>query len=334
MIETSDIFFVWAESPLHAGSGSSVGAVDLPIQRERQTGHPILQSTGVKGVFRDHCRQAWNVREDQDSKERKCLWAIFGPKGSNASDYGGAASFSDARLLLFPVRSLRGVYAWITCPLALARFARDLERVGQTVPDLPVWNGEVPGEGIAWVTPGSPISLEENNQISALVLEEYTLVARHNAAVAQAAKWLSQNALPTSDAYKFWKNRLYSETNHKSHLAIVSDDDFKEFVEHTTDVAQRISVNPDTGTVKDTGLWTEESLPADSLLYTVLHVLPPRSNDRTPADLTENGLPSAAKAQAVFQKAVADKPLVQMGGNETVGRGLTRVRRLAAPPKE
>ena len=39
-------------SPLHAGSGQAVGAVDLPIQRERHTGWPHVQASGVKGAFR------------------------------------------------------------------------------------------------------------------------------------------------------------------------------------------------------------------------------------------------------------------------------------------
>ena len=45
-------FFLIAEAPIHAGSGSEVGIVDLPIQRERHTSFPKIEGSGIKGCFR------------------------------------------------------------------------------------------------------------------------------------------------------------------------------------------------------------------------------------------------------------------------------------------
>lgn len=36
-------FFIIAETPVHAGSGSELGIVDLPIQRERPTAFPKIE---------------------------------------------------------------------------------------------------------------------------------------------------------------------------------------------------------------------------------------------------------------------------------------------------
>ena len=52
MFEASAMLYLYVETPLHAGSGSSVGVVDLPIQRERVTGYPVVQASGLKGKLR------------------------------------------------------------------------------------------------------------------------------------------------------------------------------------------------------------------------------------------------------------------------------------------
>ena len=51
--EHAKLLMFHALSPIHAGSGSSTGAVDLPIQRERHTARPIVQSSGLKGALRE-----------------------------------------------------------------------------------------------------------------------------------------------------------------------------------------------------------------------------------------------------------------------------------------
>lgn len=330
MIENSEVLFLWTETPLHAGSGSTVTAIDLPIQRDRQNGHPIIQASGVKGVLRDHCKTQW--------KDQALTEAVFGPE-ADASAYGGAVSVSDARILLFPVRSLRGVCAWITCPLALARLHRDLDRCGlvPTPANFPAMPSSLPGEGEAWVSDqGCPVALPQNGRPAHLVLEEYTLTIKPAVPasyVRDIAAWMEKNALPDTPVYAFWHDLI--SNNGRSHLVLLSDNDFKTFVESATDVAQRIKVDDDTGTVNHTGLWTEENLPADSLLWNVLHAASPRAPmdtllEKAP-DLVDGGQPSAARVLACVDKALGDRALLQIGGDETVGRGLTRVRRFGTP---
>jgi CRISPR/Cas system CMR subunit Cmr4 (Cas7 group RAMP superfamily) len=43
-----------------------------------------------------------------------------------------ATQFADARLLLLPVRSLAGTFAWVTSPYVLRRFARDVDATTTT----------------------------------------------------------------------------------------------------------------------------------------------------------------------------------------------------------
>ena len=46
-------FFLVCESALHVGSGHDLGFVDLPIQREKHTGFPKIESSGLKGCIRE-----------------------------------------------------------------------------------------------------------------------------------------------------------------------------------------------------------------------------------------------------------------------------------------
>ncbi|NLE46652.1 MAG: type III-B CRISPR module RAMP protein Cmr4, partial [Chloroflexi bacterium] len=122
--------FLYTESATHAGTGTGLGAVDLPIQREQTTGYPIIQGSGVKGAIRSQSPST-------DAEKAKDKNVVFGPKSDPNSPptFAGAAAFGDARVLLFPVRALNGVFVWITCRSVLARFVRDCHP--PDVPPLP-----------------------------------------------------------------------------------------------------------------------------------------------------------------------------------------------------
>src|SRR5437870_13133969 len=106
------LLFIYAISPLHAGTGQGVGVIDLPIAREKATGIPFLPGSSVKGTLRDLCKDP--KKED-----------VFGPETTNADEFAGAAQFADQRLLMLPIRSLAGTFAWVTSPYLLKRFLRD-----------------------------------------------------------------------------------------------------------------------------------------------------------------------------------------------------------------
>ncbi len=109
------LLYLFTRTPLHVGAGSSVGAIDQPIQRERHTGFPIIPGSSVKGVLRDHLK-----RLGDDT-----LNDLFGQGGDGENFSAGKVSFGEARLVAFPVRSAKGAFALATSSLALQRFARD-----------------------------------------------------------------------------------------------------------------------------------------------------------------------------------------------------------------
>jgi CRISPR-associated protein Cmr4 len=106
-----------AITPIHVGSGQDVGLVDLPVIRERTTGHPFLPGSGIRGALRDRCE-----------KDVLLTRRLFGDDRDGAIS-AGCLSFLDAHLLLFPVRSVPGPFVWITCPFLIERYGRLLREL-------------------------------------------------------------------------------------------------------------------------------------------------------------------------------------------------------------
>ena len=52
MITDTTMLYLYVETPLHAGVGSGLSSIDLPIQRERTTQYPMIQGSGIKGKLR------------------------------------------------------------------------------------------------------------------------------------------------------------------------------------------------------------------------------------------------------------------------------------------
>jgi len=130
MFEKALVMCIYAETPIHPGSGAALGAVDLPIQRERHTEFPIIQGSSLKGVLRNAAEDVGitgtiKIKEGNKEVEEKWVDIIFGEQ-----ERMGGISVTDARILAFPVRTLKGVFGWITSPLVLDRFRRDLGLAG------------------------------------------------------------------------------------------------------------------------------------------------------------------------------------------------------------
>ncbi len=306
MFETAQMLYLYVETPLHAGTGSSVGIVDLPIQRERHTKYPMIQSSGIKGKLRAEAGE----KLDGDAAKDDKLKIIFGDDSAGGSKYAGAISPGDARLLLFPVRSLVGVFAWATSNHALARFKRDLEAAGKTAP----WNlNNLPDNGKAWTVNNSSLCAGDK-----VVLEEFAYDHQQHDDVGTIANWLADNALPQAppasdspkpDEYEYFRAKL------RTNLVILPETDFRDFTQFATEIVTRIKIDQSTKTVQDGALWTEEHLPSDTLLYTPLHATRPRGTTTL-----------FNSAQDVLD-AVKDLGLdrLQLGGDETVGRGLVKL---------
>lgn len=311
MITDTRMLYLYVETPLHAGVGSGLSSIDLPIQRERTTQYPMIQGSGIKGKLRAAME---GDRTTLLSEERNIIDTLFGPPSKPAdsgddrasgSDHAGALIFGDARILLFPVRSLSGVFAYTTCYDVLNRFKRDKEHSGISLWSVPTLvTDETSKTPIALVTSASQISASGN-----VVLEEFSFRARTSTVADEIADWIARNALP--DEYEYWRDKL------RKSLVILPDDDFRDFALYATEIITRIRIDRTTKTVDTGALWTEEHLPTDTLLYVPVYATNSRRNGST------------MQAKDILRRAASledsQSGYVQLGGDETVGRGLVRM---------
>lgn len=292
--KNTEICVLHAISPVHAGAGSATGAVDLPIQRERHTGWPHIQASGVKGAFRDHCERVWMLGDlkidklvTKEKKEQALELGkrIFG-KSDGSDSQAGAIAFSDARLLAFPVRSSAAPFVWVICPALLKRLARDLELLG-------------------W---------EDTKQLTAVTVDadQYCCLKgdiRGQVIMEDICLNPQQTECPDIG------NEIARLNPDLDRLLLIPDNHFSFLVETATEVQAQIKIDAESGTTKKGSLRYEELLPADTILYTVVFF----GNERAEE---ENQIVLETLRHAV-KNAISGH--IQMGGDMTLGRGIFKI---------
>ena len=241
-------------TPLHIGAGQGLGHVDLPIVREVHTNFPYIPGTSLKGALRNlEINQVARARgekpsqveerlkSDQKEEDILRLAKIFGVAGEGAEEGkevgAGKVLFSDAFIVLFPVKSAKGVFSLTTCPYVINRFF-ELLGIEQRVKDVP--------EGKVKV-----LSTKDHRNLinNKLLLEEFVFETEESEELKKFVELVG----------------TFVEEKNKPRIVCVNDTDFMDFVSNYTEVQTHIKINLDTGTVEEGALWTEEYVPAESI---------------------------------------------------------------------
>lgn len=279
-------FHLISQTILHCGSGQSVGVVDQPIIRERATNLPIVPGSSIRGVL----RAAMNQSGSADLN----VTTLFGRESSAENGNAGALSVSDAHLLLLPVRSIYGVLAYATCPFILKRYKRDLQ-----IKDLNVPSPEP--EQALYAKAGSPNEHEDQ-----IFLEDLDLQAR---ACETTQAWAERIA---ASVYEKSEHEDSDYQDMMQRIIILPNTVFSFLADTATEIRTRIRINADTGVVDSErgALWSEESLPAESILWGVYSF-----NDSLLKDHKD-------QIKSAFEAYSTQIPLLQIGGHSSVGSGL------------
>jgi CRISPR-associated protein Cmr4 len=244
-------------TPLHIGVGQGPGHVDLPIVREAHTNFPYIPGTSLKGALRNlEINQVARARGEKpsqveerltknkfDQKEEDILRLakIFGVAGEGAEEGkevgAGKVLFSDASIVLFPVKSAKGIFSLTTCPYAINRFF-ELLGVEQRVKDVP--------EGKVKV-----LSTKDHRNLinNKLLLEEFVFDVEEYEELKKFVELVG----------------VFVGEENKRRIVCVNDTDFMDFVSNYTEVQTHIKIDLDTGTADRGALWTEEYVPAESI---------------------------------------------------------------------
>jgi CRISPR-associated protein Cmr4 len=241
----------------------------------------MVAGAGLKGALRNKVEQEWKVEAELPSEAKGKVFEIFG-----SGDGAGGVSISDARLLLLPVRSLTGHFRWITCPYILERYARDLAMINKKMM-ISELRETVKKEAIV-----------AESKEGYVFLEELSFTVKEEPDVIHQVKEQLEQVIPIQAI----RERLTEQ------LVILPDDEFAYFAKFGLPIYARNSLHE--VTKKSQGLWYEETLPPDTLMYSVLIARPGKE-----------------KALTELRDTLEEQPYIQVGGNETVGQGwfITRV---------
>jgi CRISPR-associated protein Cmr4 len=296
------IYWLHALSPTHAGIGRGVGYIDLPIDRDGVTGWPIIRGSAFKGVWADY-HGATDMARKKDTLEGKLLKAAFGiADGDNSNS--GALMPTDAQLVCLPVRSFRGTFAWCSSPLCLQVLRRTLELAGiKGLPPAPSGATESNAHHAA------ETALVEGKHV---YLEDLDFTAKKCDTASAWADKIAEYVFPT-------ENDPWQKEFHKR-FVVLPDTAFDFLCETGTEVQTRVKIHDEYKVVEKGALWTEESLPVETILAGIVQC------ERV---FQKNGArDDTIKPDELLKRfATSDpqKPLVlQIGGKATVGRGQMR----------
>lgn len=274
MFVKSKIMIIKAITPIHAGIGRALGLIDMPIQKEKHTGIPKIEGSSLKGSMRE-LHYINNKNNDETNK-------LFGPESGNES--AGLLGFTDAKLLFYPVISLNTLFSYITCPYLLNRYFEDINLSNKkSIKKVPA------------ILEGQCVVLSEKNNEnnpSSIILDQYSF------------------AIKNIKEYETVKKDISNiDLKEEKDIVVISDEDFIEMISLCRDVITRNKIDHETGTVIDGGLFTEEYLPAESILYFLI---------------LKNGIDTDDKE--LYDNYINSFPeIMQIGGNATIGKGISRI---------
>lgn len=219
----------------------------------------------------------YNHLKSENEELPKRFHEVF---GKDDSDQMSEIVITDAKLLFFPVRSRNDIFMLITCPFVIERFYAD----------------NMLSEDIRLNVESNNILLHSHPQRNHMniSLEEYEFKSEF--------KDLSSI------------KKIVSDIN-LNKVGIISNEMFEAMVSLYTEVITRNRIDYITGTAKDTGLFTEEYLPSESILYfNVLQSAP---------------FSTKSYSDSALKYAESNFPDVfQIGANETIGKGFVKLSEL------
>ena len=296
------IFHLNNVTALHVGTGQGVGVVDLPIARSKATNLPIVPGSAIKGVLRDeifqHLKSNELYKDITDQEEQNIaitnmINTLFG-KNENA-DHAGAVAFGDANLLILPIRSFAGTVAYATCPYILKQYQRDVARNLKALENL---------KGAALISNESVLVVQN----STIALEDLDIQSKQDTNAQEWAGFIAEQLYPDSVAdAQSWREEFIKR------FVVLPDNIFSFLADTATEIRTRIRIDRETRMVVDGALWTEENLPAESVLWGVLGVS--QSRDKN----------NKKSAEDLAQLLPKEEITIQIGGKHTVGRGFCRL---------
>ncbi len=285
---TEYVLYLYAESPVHTGAADSVDVLDLPVQREATTGYPVIWGQSLKGALRQAAADAGDEGGWGGSRVEQVFGSAIERPDADGGTRPGTLAVGDAQLVAMPVPTLRRTFAWLTSEIALGRLARKYQALNRRAPDLP---------GVAQDT-GAAASGEWTTQARPEVLGPCLVPLREDSAVTGWAARIADDAFAPDAAFRPFASKFQND------LVLLGSDIVPVLLRECTEQAVRVQLSESKTVVN--GPFYSEYLPAETIMAAALTL-------RGRGDVPEN-------RDAL--RGLLDGRLLQVGGDETLGKGL------------
>ncbi len=226
-------FIFMTLDPIHIGTGgTNLGIVDNTIVREAGSNIPIIPGTSLSGAAKMFASMLMGDLDAAGSKKPKSTenpvsytFGYINGSSPEQTSKAGVVSFSDAKIVLFPVYSSEGTI-WVTTRVMLNELGI---HVGEVGPDeeKAYHLGEADKKGkikIGWLY----IDVEN------LAVEKSKL-----------------DGLAGKSEWQLLEQKIY----------MVSDKLFTQIVNDNLETRTSVAINPETGAAEDQALFTYEAIP-------------------------------------------------------------------------
>ncbi len=226
-------FIFMTLDPIHIGTGgTNLGIVDNTIIREAGSNIPIIPGTSLSGAAKMYAAMLMGDLDAAGSKKPKSTenpvsytFGYINSSGSKQTSKAGVVSFSDARIVLFPVCSSEGTI-WVTTRAMLNEIGFDMKDLG-------------PDEEKAYHLGGT----DENSKIKI----GWLFIDVENITIEKP----KLGGLAEKDEWKVVEQKIY----------MVSDKLFTQIVNDNLETRTSVAINPETGAAEDQALFTYEAIP-------------------------------------------------------------------------
>ncbi len=295
------VLLALAITPVHAGVGQQFGAVDLPVQRDTMD-YPIIYSSSFKGALKNECVKRLSEIECSNNKpcrakeDGKCR-KLFGSDAS-PNEGMGSVTVTDLRLLFIPARSAEKGPIYLT-----TRYMLDSALELLNLTDSSDLKGalELLRSKDSSSVQGSSAQTSEP-KVSVMGIADVPL------------RDISKSALSNL----FTDSKLYQSLI-SSGVAVadnsISGADSSILVNRALIRITRNRLDLLKKTVAKNSLWTEEYIPQGSVFIAVA------MENKMKTDEASSQTASGDSFEGVFGRGF----YLNLGGKETIGRGLLRV---------
>jgi len=219
--------------PIHIGTGgTNLGIVDNTIVREAGSNIPIIPGTSLSGAAKMYAAMlmgdldtAGNKKPESTENPVSYTFGYINGSGSKQTSKAGVVSFSDARIVLFPVYSSEGTI-WVTTKAMLNEIGIDVKELD-------------PDEEKAYHL-GGP---DENSKIKI----GWLYIDVESIAIQEP----KLDGLAGRSEWRLVEQKIY----------IVSDKLFTQIVNDNLETRTSVAINPETGAAEDAALFTYEAIP-------------------------------------------------------------------------